>query len=199
MKGTCTYFGLLAKVPLLVLLLASGVGAQVPDGYYVVASFVNGYDYASQGSGGLWIVHPCVPAQPAAITGLGTDFTSFWMSGVVIGASSVQIRPEDGALGVGEVGSWGTSIDLHVVALDGSLPRTRKRPNECSTTHNVREGIHTSCPRLGSRNLLDRVGGSWLPGQRTILTACHPGQAAERLECLGLGWHGPRSHLVACI
>jgi hypothetical protein len=97
-----------------VLVLASMLAAQVPDGSFVISSFQLS---AATSLGGLFIVHPRIPGAPVAITGLGPDLTGNNTGRA--GANCVTIHPDTGVLLVGEIGSF-TSIELHQVFLAGS-------------------------------------------------------------------------------
>lgn len=97
-----------------VLVLASTLAAQVPDGSFVISSFQLS---ATASLGGLFIVHPRIPGAPIAITGLGPDLTG--NNTARAGANCVTIHPDTGVLLVGEIGT-NTSIELHQVFLAGS-------------------------------------------------------------------------------
>jgi hypothetical protein len=112
--------------------------AQVPPDWYVVSSFIHGsLPQWGQDWGGLWFVNPRTPQAPIRVTGLGLDLTGFWSPGAILGTYSVRIRPSDGALIAGEIGAWGTAIDLHVITLNGSaaVSDTTYFVGIASTTH----------------------------------------------------------------
>jgi len=96
------------------LVLASVVGAQVPDGSYVVSAFGE----TSRPGGGVFIVDPRTPGPPTVVTGLGQDLLG--VPGQTQGANCVAVRPDDGALLVGEIASSPTEIELHEIRLAGS-------------------------------------------------------------------------------
>ena len=85
----------------------SSVAAQVPQGYYVFGTF------GSAGQKGLFLVHPRAPATPITVTGLSGDLLSS-------GSSCVLYRPFDGAIVCAERVQPNSSVDVHVIELNGT-------------------------------------------------------------------------------
>ncbi len=96
------------------LCLGAAALAQVPDGYVVWGSF-----QGSAGNNGVYFSHPRdTTAAPVAVTGLPAALAYDPLGRR--GAAALLRRPSDGALIVGERSPAGTSVDVHVLTLDGS-------------------------------------------------------------------------------
>lgn len=93
--------------------------AQVPDGAFVVSSFD---EPGTTSPGGLFVVDPRVPGPPLAVQGLGPELTGNGVSRS--GANCIAVRPDDNVILVGTIGMAGTTIELHEIALAGSLAVT---------------------------------------------------------------------------
>lgn len=101
-------------LPCALSLLAAGLSAQVPDGFFVWCSF-----QGVAGQTGVFFSHPRDPLAPfIAVTGLSPNLA--YDPGGRQGASCVLRRPADGALIVGERAPQGHSVDLHVLRLSGN-------------------------------------------------------------------------------
>ena len=90
------------------LLLAPMSYAQIPDGWYVYGAFA-----PRHGPIGVFLSHPRNPGTPTEITNLQGDLT-------VTGSSCIVYRRSDGAILVGERAPTGSSVDLHVIWLNGT-------------------------------------------------------------------------------
>lgn len=96
------------------LLLAPALAAQVPDGWYAWGSF-----QGTAGVNGIFFSHPRDPLQPiVTVTGLSPALAHDPAGRR--GAACLLIRPGDGALVAGERSPPGTSVDLHVMRLNGA-------------------------------------------------------------------------------
>lgn len=98
--------------------LAVAVPAQVPDGWAVASRFRD----ANQPTlpGGLTILHTDRAGLSMEVRGLGPDLTGSSAQFQINGASSVLVRPTDGALVVGEhVTGITASVDIHLITLNG--------------------------------------------------------------------------------
>lgn len=94
-------------------LLSASAFAQVPDGFLVWGSF-----QGTGGVNGIYFSHPRdTTAAPIAVTGLSPALA--YDPAGRRGASSVLRRP-DGRLVVGERAPLGTSVDVHILTLQGS-------------------------------------------------------------------------------
>lgn len=93
--------------PILALLTATGLAAQVPQGHIVFSTFGNA------GQRGLFLSHPVHPGTPRAIHGLYGDLA-------ITGVSCVAYRPNDGAIICGERAQVNSSVDVHVIELKGT-------------------------------------------------------------------------------
>ena len=100
------------------LVLSAALHAQIPDGALVACSFDPGPATAISGPGGLFVADAWVPGPLTALTGLGTDLTGPDPLGPM-GARSVAIRQDDGALLVGEIAPAGHTVDLHEIRVIG--------------------------------------------------------------------------------
>jgi len=97
------------------LFTAAIATAQVPDGYVVWGSFLG-----AAGQNGVYFSHPRdTTAAPIAVTGL-TSALAYIPTQTNRGAASVLRRPSDDALIVGEHSPAGTSVDVHLLTLDGA-------------------------------------------------------------------------------
>lgn len=88
--------------------LASFAPAQVPDGWYVYGAFS-----PNRGPIGVFMSHPRSPATPTSVSNLQGDLT-------VTGPSCIVHRASDGAILVGERAPTDSSVDVHVIHLEGT-------------------------------------------------------------------------------
>ena len=103
-----------ARLAFSILSTVAGLTAQVPDGYFVWGSF-----QGTAGVNGIFFSHPRDPMQPfVAVTSLPPAL-GYDPSGKR-GAACVAYRKSDGALIAGERAPSGTSVDLHVLKLNGA-------------------------------------------------------------------------------
>ncbi|HKB14848.1 MAG TPA: hypothetical protein VKF62_02230, partial [Planctomycetota bacterium] len=143
-----------------VLLLAGSLGAQVPDGWYAVASFTPFNPATAPGTGGVFFVHPRTPGVVVPVTGLPADVAS---STPFVGADAI-LRLPDGDLVVNGYGVIGAPVHLYVLTLAGSA---------VTGTQTFDLGLYTSGVGLGNPqnallpngDILVAVDGVGLPPQ----------------------------------
>lgn len=92
------------------LAFASGLVAQVPQGWYLFGTFGGASSTLTKG---IYMSHPRNPGAATALTGLQGDL-------VVTGTASILYRQSDGAVLVGERSPVNASVDLHVLKLSGN-------------------------------------------------------------------------------
>jgi len=103
-----------------VLMLAGATGlarAQVPEGWYATSHFKI-CDAAWSGTGRIRIIDP-ESGNVFEVGGVPAELLSVPCSGSAQGASSILVRPEDGAIIIGESTSAGNSLDIFLLHLDG--------------------------------------------------------------------------------
>ncbi|MGH7150929.1 MAG: hypothetical protein ACREIU_09535, partial [Planctomycetota bacterium] len=92
------------------LLLAGRLGAQVPDGWYAVASFTPNNATTAPGTGGVFFVHPRTPGVAVPVTGLPADVAT---ATPFVGADAI-LRLPGGGLVVNGYGAIGAPVHLYV-------------------------------------------------------------------------------------
>lgn len=111
---SCILAPALALAPVFALVAAASAAAQVPDGWIVWGSF-----QGSTGQNGIYFSHPRDPNAPfVPVTGLAPAL-AFDPAGRR-GAACVTYSSRDELLIAGERAPAGTSVDLHVMRLNGA-------------------------------------------------------------------------------
>ncbi|MCI0589199.1 MAG: hypothetical protein L0323_20480 [Planctomycetes bacterium] len=105
-----------ARALVALLLLAGTLRAQLPDGWYAVASFTPNNPATAPGTGGVFFVHPRTPGVVVPVTGLPPDVAT---PAPFVGADAI-LRLPGGDLVVNGYGAFGAPVHLYVLTLAGS-------------------------------------------------------------------------------